>query len=90
MELPLRVDKAISLIIVSPNMHKFHHHYQLPWTDSNYGNVLSIWDRIFGTYMYGDPNEIQYGLDSSDNTDDESVLVQLTIPFNKDVKSLDK
>ena len=90
MELPLHVDKAISLIIVSPNMHKFHHHYQLPWTDSNYGNVLSIWDRIFGTYMYGDPNEIQYGLDSSDNTDDESVLVQLTIPFNKDVKSLDK
>jgi len=90
MELPLKVDKTISLIIVSPNMHKFHHHYQLPWTDSNYGNVLSIWDRIFGTYMYGDPKKIQYGLDSSDHTDDENVLVQLAIPFNKDVKSLDK
>ena len=90
MELPLKVDKAISLLIVSPNMHKFHHHYQLPWTDCNYGNVLSIWDRIFGTYMYGDPKKIQYGLDSSDHTDDESILVQLAIPFNKNVKSHDK
>jgi sterol desaturase/sphingolipid hydroxylase (fatty acid hydroxylase superfamily) len=89
-ELPLKVDKAISLLIVSPNMHKFHHHYQLPWTDCNYGNVLSIWDRIFGTYMYGDPKKIQYGLDSSDHTDDESILVQLAIPFNKNVKSHDK
>lgn len=88
--LPLKLDKALSYVIVSPNMHKFHHHYQLPWTDSNFGNVLSIWDRIFGTYVYDDPNKIQYGLDSSDHTDDEDVLVQLTIPFNKDVKSIDK
>lgn len=88
--LPLWLDKGLSYIIVSPNMHKFHHHYQLPWTDSNYGNVLSVWDRIFGTYRYGDPNKIQYGLDSSDHTDDESIIIQLSIPFNKDVKSLDK
>jgi len=88
--LPLGLDKTLSYVIVSPNMHKFHHHYQLPWTDSNFGNVLSIWDRIFGTFVYGDPKKIQYGLDSSDHTDDENVLVQLTIPFNKNVKSLDK
>ncbi len=88
--LPLSLDKGLSLIIVSPNMHKFHHHYQLPWTDSNYGNVLSIWDRIFGTFVYEDPNKIQYGLDGSDHTDDENVLIQLAIPFNREVKSLDK
>ena len=88
--LPLWLDKGLSLIVVSPNMHKFHHHFELPWTDSNYGNVLSIWDRIFGTFIYGDPNKIQYGLDSSDHTDDEDIIVQLIIPFNKDVKSIDK
>ncbi len=49
--LPLWLDKGLSYLIVTPNMHKFHHHYQLPWTDSNYGNMLSIWDRLFGTYV---------------------------------------
>ena len=36
-------------------MHKFHHHFEVPWTDRNYGNMLSIWDRIFGTFTYGPP-----------------------------------
>ena len=85
--LPIKIDKALSLLIVSPNMHKFHHHYQLPWTDSNYGNMFSIWDRIFGTFMYGNPDEIQYGLDIADHVDDENVMLQLKIPFNKSVHS---
>ncbi len=85
--LPLWLDKGLSYIIVTPNMHKFHHHYQLPWTDSNYGNILSIWDRIFGTYVYGDPSKIVYGVDIADHTDDENLRVQLAIPFNKTVKS---
>ena len=88
--LPLWLDKGLSLVIVSPNMHKFHHHYQLPWTDSNYGNVLSIWDRIFGTFVYDDPKKIQYGLDSSDHTDDEDIVFQLKIPFSEKVKSIEK
>jgi sterol desaturase/sphingolipid hydroxylase (fatty acid hydroxylase superfamily) len=87
MALPLWIDKGLSYIIVSPNMHKFHHHYQLPWTDSNYGNMLSIWDRMFGTFMYGDPKEIQYGLDISDHIDDENIITQLKIPFDKTVQS---
>jgi len=88
--LPLWLDKGLSYIIVSPNMHKFHHHYQLPWTDSNYGNVLAIWDHIFGTYTYEDPTKIQYGLDSSDHTDDDDILFQLGIPFSKEVKSIEE
>ena len=88
--LPLWLDKGLSYVIVSPNMHKFHHHHELPWTDSNFGNVLSVWDRVFGTFVYGDPTKIVYGLDSSNHTDDEDVVFQLGIPFNKDVKSIDK
>ncbi|MEL6918684.1 MAG: sterol desaturase family protein, partial [Bacteroidota bacterium] len=48
--LPKKVDDAISWIIVSPDMHKVHHHHVLPYTDTNYGNILSIWDRLFGTF----------------------------------------
>ena len=86
-QLPLWLDKGLSLVIVTPNMHKFHHHFELPWTDSNYGNMLSIWDRLFGTFVYGDPAKIRYGLDIADHTDDEDFGVQLRIPFSKSVKS---
>jgi len=85
--LPKWLDKGLSYVIVTPNMHKFHHHYQLPWTDSNYGNMLSIWDRLFGTFVYGDTSKIKYGIDIADHTDDESIAVQLGIPFSKNVKS---
>ncbi|MGJ8665329.1 MAG: sterol desaturase family protein [Patiriisocius sp.] len=85
--LPIALDKALSYVIVTPNMHKFHHHNELPWTDSNYGNMFSIWDRLFGTFVYGNVNEIKYGIDIADHTDDENIMVQLGIPFNKNVKS---
>ena len=85
--LPLWLDKGLSYVIVTPNMHKFHHHYQLPWTDSNYGNMLSVWDRLFGTFVYGDTADITYGVDIADHTNDESIAVQLGIPFNKKVRS---
>jgi sterol desaturase/sphingolipid hydroxylase (fatty acid hydroxylase superfamily) len=58
-----RTDKLLSYFIVSPDMHKIHHHYVLPYTDSNYGNIFSIWDRLFGTYMELDREKIVYGVD---------------------------
>jgi sterol desaturase/sphingolipid hydroxylase (fatty acid hydroxylase superfamily) len=66
-------------------MHKFHHHFQMPWTDSNFGNMLSIWDRLFGTFVYADPSEIKYGLDIADHRDDENILQQLRLPFDKSI-----
>jgi sterol desaturase/sphingolipid hydroxylase (fatty acid hydroxylase superfamily) len=48
-KLPLWLDKVVGYVLVSPNMHKVHHHWQQPYTDSNYGAVLSIWDRLLGT-----------------------------------------
>ena len=62
-KLPKAIDKAISYVLVSPDMHKIHHHYRLPYTDSNYGNIFSIWDRLLGTYMYIDREKIVYGVD---------------------------
>ncbi len=85
--LPMWLDKGLSYIIVTPNMHKFHHHFELPWTDSNYGNMFAIWDRIFGTFVYEDVSKIKYGVDLADHTNDESIGVQLGIPFNRSVKS---
>jgi sterol desaturase/sphingolipid hydroxylase (fatty acid hydroxylase superfamily) len=85
--LPGKVDRAISYLFVTPNMHKFHHHNELPWTDSNYGNMLSIWDRLFGTFVYDDVKKVVYGVDIADHKNDESLLTQLGLPFDQSVKS---
>jgi sterol desaturase/sphingolipid hydroxylase (fatty acid hydroxylase superfamily) len=85
--LPASVDRAISYLIVSPNMHKIHHHYMRPQTDSNYGNIFSIWDRLFGTYQDMNVSEIRYGLDVLSDETDGNMSFQLGIPFNKSIKT---
>ena len=47
-KLPKKLDLILSYLIVSPDMHKTHHHYRLPYTDANFGNIFSIWDRMLG------------------------------------------
>jgi sterol desaturase/sphingolipid hydroxylase (fatty acid hydroxylase superfamily) len=68
-------------------MHKFHHHFERPWTDTNFGNIFSIWDRLFGTFVYGDTSKIHYGLDVVDNTKDEDIAYQFKLPFDKNIKT---
>lgn len=84
--MPKKLDKIISYVFVTPNMHKFHHHFEMPWTDTNFGNIFSIWDRMFGTLTYDDPKKVTFGLDLLDSTKDQNILYQLKIPFNKKIK----
>ncbi len=81
----LRVDEILSWIFVTPNMHKVHHHYKQPLTDTNYGNIFSIWDRMFGTFArVGNPADLTYGIDTHMSPEDYgSVWNLLTIPFQK-------
>jgi sterol desaturase/sphingolipid hydroxylase (fatty acid hydroxylase superfamily) len=82
--LPRGLDRVLSFLFVSPNMHKVHHHWKQPYTDSNYGAVLAIWDRIFGTYEKLEPSEIRYGLDRYyPNEHDENFGMLLKSPFGK-------
>lgn len=87
MRIPKWFDKTVGLIIVSPNMHRVHHHITRPQTDSNYGNIFSFWDRLLGTYDATPMHQIQYGLDVLDNTKDESLAYQLKVPFNQKIKT---
>lgn len=83
-QLPRKVDKLLSYIIVSPDMHKVHHHYKLPYTDSNYGNIFSFWDRLFGTYLSFDRDNIVYGVDTFfDEEQNGKIGVLLKQPFHK-------
>ena len=62
--LPEKLDTIFGLVFITPNLHQVHHHYKKPYTDSNYGDVLSIWDRIFGTFSRLPQEEIVFGVDT--------------------------
>jgi len=49
--LPLWLDAIVRQVLVTPDMHRVHHSVHRHEHDSNYGFALSIWDRMFGTYI---------------------------------------
>lgn len=82
--LPKWLDKSLSYVLVSPNMHKVHHHWKQPYTDTNYGAVFSIWDRAFGTFSNLEKSEIRYGLDRYyPNEEDENLMALMKKPFRR-------
>ena len=83
--LPGNLDRLLSYVLVTPDMHKFHHHYQAPWTDSNFGNIFSFWDRMFGTLVYADTKDIRYGLDIMDDSRDLDFFYQLKAPIDPSI-----
>lgn len=81
--LPKKLDKVLSYVLISPNMHKVHHHWKQPFTDSNYGAVFSVWDRLLGTYSFLESDKLKYGLDRYyPAAEDENIVKLLTRPFN--------
>lgn len=76
-KLPKSIDMVLSYVIISPDMHKIHHHYKLPYTDTNFGNIFSLWDRCFGTYSYMDREALVYGVDTFPDAQKNGSLKEL-------------
>lgn len=51
LKLPAGFDRVLRLVLVTPDMHRVHHSVHRHEHDSNYGFSLSIWDRLFRTYV---------------------------------------
>lgn len=80
--LPKAIDMPLSFLIVTPGMHRVHHHHVQPYTDCNYGNVFAAWDRLFGTYKYIPPEDIVFGIDTHPQPKEHSDIMNLLkIPF---------
>jgi sterol desaturase/sphingolipid hydroxylase (fatty acid hydroxylase superfamily) len=47
--LPAPVERIARLLIVTPDLHRVHHSPDQPETNSNFGFLLSVWDRLSGT-----------------------------------------
>lgn len=80
--LPGWVDRVLGWLIVTPNMHHVHHHYVLPLSNTNYGNIFPFWDRIFGTYAEVDNRKLIYGIDTHMKPEEHNRVGNLLkIPF---------
>ena len=82
--LPPRLDRWLSVVIVTPFMHKVHHSRRQPETDSNYSSLLSIWDRLFRSFrLSDDPHGINFGLDDWDAPQHQDLAGMTLTPFKK-------
>ena len=80
--LPKWFDSSLRWLFVTPDMHHVHHHYRQPYSDTNYGNIFSVWDRVFGTYKAADNDKLVYGVDTYHSHDETSDIWNLLkIPF---------
>jgi sterol desaturase/sphingolipid hydroxylase (fatty acid hydroxylase superfamily) len=77
-------DQLLRTLIATPSMHKVHHSDYQPETDSNYTSLLSVWDRVFGSFrIRADEKNIQFGLTSVDPKTAGRVGRMLRLPFRK-------
>ena len=82
LRVPERADRVLRWLFVTPNMHKVHHSRVQRETDSNYANIFSIWDRLFGTYTRrADLETLRYGLDGFDHPSRQTLRGLLGLPF---------
>jgi sterol desaturase/sphingolipid hydroxylase (fatty acid hydroxylase superfamily) len=81
---PRWLDKVFGWLMVTPNYHKVHHEQDQFFTDSNYGTLFIIWDRLFGTFKVKPVRDINYGGDEK-----QSFLYLIRSPFINIKRSTD-
>ncbi len=78
---PSVFDSTLRILIVTPAVHAIHHSSTQQQTDSNYGSILTVWDRLFGTYI--DPANVHipyFGLEYFHKNRDTTLLRTLLQP----------
>ena len=85
--LPTVIERSSRLCIVTPPMHIIHHSVRLTEQNSNYGTMLSWWDRLFGTYVSTMPQgRMALGLDEYRR--DLGVIEFYRIPFDPSARAM--
>jgi sterol desaturase/sphingolipid hydroxylase (fatty acid hydroxylase superfamily) len=80
--LPAALDSAASWFWVTPNMHKIHHSRVQAETDTNYGNLLPVYDRLLGTFVPTvRAGSVEYGLEDAAPEDVRTFRAMLAMPW---------
>lgn len=80
--LPSGVEVWLRRVLVTPDLHRIHHSLRRQEADSNYGTVLTLWDRLGGTLRTEPaPARISVGLPDGPAADPDSLVGLLALPF---------
>lgn len=78
---PLGFARTLSWIVPWPHVHKVHHSREPHFTNTNYGNVVTWWDRMFGTFTPSDHGvTVRFGLDDFEESTTRSAAALLRSP----------
>jgi sterol desaturase/sphingolipid hydroxylase (fatty acid hydroxylase superfamily) len=81
---PRWLDRLVVMVWVTPYMHKIHHSRERAETDSNYANLFSFFDRLFGTYTPSSRGtSITYGMNGYDAPEQQSLAAVLLLRFRR-------
>jgi len=90
--LPLGFDRQLRRFIVTPDMHRVHHSVIMRETNSNFGFSLSVWDRLFRTYI-AQPEKghegMTIGLSEYQHSGPSSLVWSLWLPIGRGLKRLE-
>ncbi|MBW3539598.1 MAG: sterol desaturase family protein [Planctomycetes bacterium] len=82
--LPVRVERVLNLLLVTPRMHGIHHSHYHDETDSNYSVVLSWWDRLHRSLRLSVPqDEVVIGVPGYAEPDDNRFWNLVLLPFRR-------
>lgn len=82
--LPIRIERLLNLVIVTPRMHGIHHSQVRDETNSNYSVVFSWWDRLHRTLGLNIPqSEIVIGVPGYAEAADNSFYNAFLLPFRR-------
>jgi sterol desaturase/sphingolipid hydroxylase (fatty acid hydroxylase superfamily) len=87
LRLPAQVERLAAFIFVTPAAHHVHHSARRAETNSNYGEVLLVWDWLFGTLHRRDHREVAampIGLGADHDREAASLVRQLVLPFRRE------
>jgi sterol desaturase/sphingolipid hydroxylase (fatty acid hydroxylase superfamily) len=82
--LPIRFERALNKVLVTPRMHGIHHSQVQHETNSNYGVVFPWWDRLHRTLGVNVPQSaITIGVAGYSNPEDIRLWAAIWLPFRK-------
>jgi sterol desaturase/sphingolipid hydroxylase (fatty acid hydroxylase superfamily) len=82
LRLPVRLERCINAVIVTPRMHGIHHSNVREETDSNYSVVFSVWDRLHRSVRLNVPQaQVVIGVPAYHVLEDNAVPALLVAPF---------
>jgi sterol desaturase/sphingolipid hydroxylase (fatty acid hydroxylase superfamily) len=81
-DLPGRLDARLQPVFVTPALHRGHHAASWQELNTNFGTVLSVWDRLGGTFRAGDPSRaVATGLPDREGREAPALAESLRLPF---------